>query len=106
MQLARIELFLQCLINALLPLHAILAGEFGTDDQSLEMLSIAIQRQVIAGHASENELLDLIRVHMAQALNFQPRRSKFSVNNDTAARQATTTSKLFSGGTSETPKKP
>lgn len=63
MQFAAGQLGMQGLMNALLPLNAILAGKFGADDQRDKMLSIAIEFQVFAGHASENELLDLIGVH-------------------------------------------
>ena len=63
MQFPGSELFLEGLIHPPLPLEATLADEFGTDDQRLEMLSIAIKGKMVAGHASENEFFDLIRMH-------------------------------------------
>ena len=53
MQLPGSELFLESLIDALLPLDTIFAAELGTDDQRLEMLSIAVQGEMFAGHAGE-----------------------------------------------------
>jgi len=90
----------------LLALHAILAGEFGADDNRLEVLAVAIEFEMFAGHAGADKLLDMFRVHLGQALSFQPRFSKPSVRMDTATKQATTTARLVSGATSETPKKP
>lgn len=63
MQFAAGQLGMQGLMNALLPLNAVLPGKFGTDDQRNKMLAIAIEFQVFAGHAGENELLDLIGMH-------------------------------------------
>ena len=90
----------------LLTLHAVLADEFGADDKGREMLAVAIEFKVFAGHAGKDELFDLFGVHRVQALSFQPRFSRCSVSRDTAAKQATTTARLVSGATSETPKKP
>jgi len=105
MQLPGSELFLESLIDALLPLDTIFAAELGTDDQRLEMLSIAVQGEMFAGHAGEDEFFNLVGVH-CQALSFQPRWSRRSVSSEMAVKQATTTSRLVSGATSETPKKP
>ncbi len=106
MQLTRCKLFLEGLVHPLLALDAILSDKFSADDQRFEMLSIAIQGEMFAGHAGEYEFFDLIGVHIGQALSFQPRFNRFSVNSDTARKQAKTTAKLVSGATSETPKKP
>ena len=106
MQLAGRELFLECLIDTLLPLNAIFANKFCADDQRFEMLSIAIQGEMFAIHASEYELFDLVGVHWCQALSFQPRFNRLSVSKDTARKQDMTTARLVSGATSETPKKP
>src|SRR5574343_172241 len=67
------QFFLQGLIHALLALHTILADEFAAHNDSLEMLAVAIQFEIITGHAGQNELLDEFRVHRGQALSFQPR---------------------------------
>ena len=106
MQLAGRKFFLECLIDTLLTLDAILTNEFSTDNQRFKMLSIAIQGEVFAIHASEYELFDLIGVHRCQALSFQPRFNRLSVSKDTARKQEMTTARLVSGATSETPKKP
>ena len=106
MQLPGRQFFLQGLIHALLALHTILAHELATDDDSLEMLAVAIQFEIIAGHAGQDELLDMFGIHRGQALSFQPRFNRLSVPQDTSAKQATTTIRLYSGATSETPKKP
>ena len=100
------QLFLQGLVNTLLALHTILADELATHDDGLEMLAVAIQFEIIAGHAGQDELLDVFGIHLGQALSFQPRFNRLSVPQDTSAKQATTTIKLLSGATSETPKKP
>lgn len=106
MQFAGRQLGLQRLINALLALDAALAGEFVADDGRLEVLAIAVEFEVFANHPGKDELLDLVGVHLRQFLSFQPRFSRCSVRNDTTEKQATTTVRLVSGGTSETPKKP
>ena len=106
MQLASRELFLERLVYALLALDAVFSDELSADNQRFKMLSIAIQHEMFAGHASEYELFDLIGVHCCQALSFQPRFNRFSVSKDTARKQEITTAKLVSGATSETPKKP
>lgn len=106
MQFAGRELFLERLIDTLLPLNAIFANKFCADDQRFEMLSIAIQGEMFAIHASEYELFDLVGVHWCQALSFQPRFNRLSVSKDTARKQDMTTARLVSGATSETPKKP
>ena len=106
MQLPGGELFLEYPIDVLLALYAVLAGEFGADHEGLKMLAVAIESEVLASHAGQDELFDLFGVHRVQALSFQPRFSRFSVSRDTAAKQATTTIRLTSGATSETPKKP
>ena len=106
MQLAGRELFLEYLIDVLLALNPVFTGKFGANHQRFEMLAIAIKGEMFAGHASENECFDLIRMHSIQALNFQPRLSRFRVSRDTAAKQPKTTPRLISGATSETPKKP
>ncbi len=72
MQFATIEMRLEQTIDVLLTLDTIFSYELGADQQRLEMLAIAIEFQVLAGHASENELFDLIGVHEIQVLNFQP----------------------------------
>jgi len=105
-QLAARKLCLERLINTLLALHAVQAGELGADDQRLEVLAVAVEFELLAGHAGTDKLLNMFRIHFGQALNFQPRFSKLSVSKDTAAKQATTTARLNSGATSETPKKP
>lgn len=106
MQLAGGQFFLQGFIHALLTLHTVLPDEFATHDDSLEMLAVAIEFEKIAGHTGQDQLLDMFGVHLGQALSFQPRFSRLSVPQDTTAKQATTTSRLVSGATSETPKKP
>ena len=106
MQLPGRQFFLQGLIHALLALHTILAHELATDDDGLEMLAVTIQFEIIAGHAGQDELLDMFGIHRGQALSFQPRFNRLSVPQDTSAKQATTTIRLYSGATSETPKKP
>ncbi len=106
MQLPGGELFLECLVDALLALHAIFADKLGADDQRLEMLAIAVQHKVIAGHACKDEFFDLIGMHLGQALSFQPRFKRLSVTSDTAMKQEMTTTRLVSGATSETPKNP
>ncbi len=106
MQLTRVEFFLQYFVHMLLTLNAALASKFSTYHRRLEMLTIAIEVEIFAGHASENKLLDLFGVHHVQPLSFQPRLSRRRVSMDTAAKQATTTARLVSGATSETPKKP
>ena len=106
MQFAGRKLVLERLIYVLLTLYAIFASELGADDERLEMLAIAIKFKVVTGHPGKNELFDLFGMHRVQALNFQPCFSNPSVNSDTAAKQATTTIRLSSGATSETPKKP
>src|SRR5574343_290965 len=106
MQLPGVEFILQNLVYMLLALHAVLADELAAHDDGLEMMAIAVERQVFAGHAGEDELLDLVRVHHVQPLSFQPRFSRLSVSTDTAAKQAKTTARLVCGATSETPKKP
>ena len=106
MQFPGCELFLEGLVHALLALDAGLSGKLGADDQRFKMLPIAIQGEMFAVHACENELFDLIGVHWCQALSFQPRFNRFSVSKDTAKKQEKTTAKLVSGATSETPKKP
>jgi len=63
MQLPGGELFLEGLIDVLLALNAIFANEFATDDECLEMLAITVQRKMLADHAGEDELLDLIGMH-------------------------------------------
>ena len=105
MQLPGRELFLEGLVHALLPLHAVFPDELGTDHEGLEMLAVAVEREMFAGHAGADEFLDLIGMHV-QALSFQPRLSSLSVSSDTPAKQAKTTARLTSGATSETPKKP
>ena len=100
------QLFLQGLVNTLLALHTILADEFAAYDDGLEMLAVTVEFEVVAVHAGEDELLDVFGMHRIQALSFQPRFSRLSVPQDTTAKQATTTSRLVSGATSETPKKP
>lgn len=106
MQFAGIQLGPQGLINPLLALHATLSREFAADDDGFEMLAIAIQAEVLAGEAGENELFDLFRMHHGQYLNFQPRFSNSRVNTETPMKQATTMLRLTAGETSETPKKP
>gem|GEM_PF-4657923 len=106
MQFASRQLFLERLVHALLALDTILADKLGADDKSLEMLAIAIQFKVVAGHAGEDELLDQFGMHAYQFLSFQPRLSKASVNRLVTAKQTATTARLRSGATSETPKKP
>jgi len=106
MQLPGGELFLEGLIDALLALDTALADKLGTDNERLEMLAVTVQREMLAGHAGEYEFLDMVGKHRVQALSFQPRLSRLNVSSETAAKQATTTSRLVSGGTSETPKKP
>lgn len=106
MQFAGCELVLERPVDMLLALHAVFAGELGADDERLEMLAIAIEFKVFARHPGKDELFDLFGVHRVQALNFQPRFSKLSVSSDAAVKQATTTIRLTSGATSETPKKP
>ena len=106
MQFPGCELFLEGLVHALLALDAALSGKLSADNQRFKMLPIAIQGEMFAVHASEYELFDLIGVHWCQALSFQPRFNRFSVPQDTTAKQATTTIRLCSGATSETPKKP
>jgi len=66
MQLPGSELFLEGLIDALLPLDATHPGKFRTNDESLEMLAVAIQGEMLTGHAGENEFFDLIGVHMVR----------------------------------------
>ncbi len=106
MQLTRIESLLQYFVHMLLALHAVLAGKLIAHHGRLEMLTIAIELEVLADHAGEDELLDLFGVHHVQPLSFQPRFSRRRVSMDTAAKQVTTTARLVSGATSETPKKP
>jgi len=62
-QLPTVKVRFQNLVNVLLALHTIFANELGTDQQGLKMLAIAIEFEMLAGHAGEYELLDLIRVH-------------------------------------------
>jgi len=90
----------------LLALHAALAGKFIAHYGRHKVLAVTIEFEVFAGHASEYQLLDLFRVHHVQPLNFQPCFNRRRVSMDTAAKQATTTARLISGATSETPKKP
>lgn len=106
MQFAGRQLVPERLVDTLLALHAVLAGEFGADHEGLEVLAVAIEFQVFAGHAGKDELFDLFGVHRVQALSFQPRFNRCNVSSDTATKQATTTARLLSGATSETPKKP
>ncbi len=98
---------LQGLIDALLALHAILAGEFGTDHDRFEVVSVAVEGKVLAVHPGADDLFYLVGVHhVVQALSFQPCFSRRRVSRDTAVKQARTTARLVSGATSETPKKP
>ena len=90
----------------LLTLHAVLADEFGANDKGREMLAVAIEFKVVADHAGAYKFFDLFGMHRVQALSFQPRFNRCSVNRETAAKQAATTVRLLSGATSETPKKP
>lgn len=106
MQLARVELFLEYFVHVLLTLHAALAGKLIAHHSRHEMLAVTIEFEVFAGHAGEYQLLDLFRVHHVQPLNFQPSFNRRNVSMDTATKQATTTARLISGATSETPKKP
>ena len=106
MQLPAGELFLECLVHPLLALDTVFANKFGADHQGLEMLAVAVKREMIAGHAREDEFFDLIGMHLGQALSFQPRFRRLSVTSDTARKQEMTTTRLVSGATSETPKKP
>ncbi len=106
MQLPGIEFCLEDFVHVLLALDSALAGKFVADNQRLKVLTVTIEGEVFAGHAGANEFFDLFGMHRVQALSFQPRFSRFSVNNDTATKQATTTVRLISGATSETPKKP
>ena len=107
MQFPGRQFFLEGLIDPLLTLDAIHAGKFGADHKGLEMLSIAVEGEMFAGHAGADEFLDLIGVHRSvQALSFQPRLSRLSVSRETTAKLARTTPRLISGAMSETPKKP
>src|SRR5574343_303005 len=107
MQFAAIEARLEDLIDPLLALHTALADELIADDQCVKMMPVAVEFKVGTIHPGEDELFDLIGVHhRVQPLNFQPRRRSSSVSKETAAKQTTTTLRLFSGETSETPKKP
>ena len=106
MQFPGIQLFLQGLIHALLTLHAVLPDKFLTYYQGLKMLAIAIKFKLFTGHAGKDEFLDMVGMHHVQPLSFQPRFSRLNVAMDTAVKQATTTARLISGATSETPKKP
>ena len=63
MQLPGRELFLEGLIDTLLTLNAVLPDELGTDHERLEMLAVAIECKVLAGHAGKNKLFDLFGVH-------------------------------------------
>src|SRR5574343_452306 len=63
MQFPGIQFFLQGLIHALLTLHTAHPGKFVTDHEGLKVLAIAIQLQVFAGHASKDQLLDMVGVH-------------------------------------------
>jgi len=106
MQFPGIQFFLQGLIHALLTLHAALPNKFLTYNQGLKMLAIAIKFKQVTGHAGKDKFLDMVGMHHVQPLSFQPRFSRFKVTTDTAAKQVTTTARLISGATSETPKKP
>ena len=106
MQFAAGQLVLYRSINMLLSLDPVQADKLGADDNGRKMLAVAIKGEMFAGHAGEDECFDLIRMHSIQALNFQPRLSRFRVSRDTAAKQPKTTPRLISGATSETPKKP
>lgn len=106
MQLAGRQLFLESLIHPLLPLHTVFPDELAAHNDRLKMLAIAIEFEKITGHAGQDQLFDMFRMHRIQALSFQPRFSRLSVPQDTTAKQATTTIRLTSGATSETPKKP
>src|SRR5574343_88738 len=70
------QLFLQGLVNTLLALHTILADEFAAHDDGLEMLAVTVEVEVVAGHAGEDEVLDVFGMHRIQALSFQPRFSR------------------------------
>jgi len=106
MQLAGCQLFLQGLVHTLLTLHAVLADKLAADNDGLKVLAVAVEFEKIAGHTGQDQLFDSFGVHRIQALSFQPRFNRLSVPQDTTAKQATTTIRLVSGATSETPKKP
>ena len=63
MQLASRKLFFESLINPLLALDAILANKFATHDDGLKMLAVAVQFEIVAGHAGQDELFDMFGVH-------------------------------------------
>jgi hypothetical protein len=51
----------QHLVDALLPLHAILADELGTDDQRLEVMAIADDLQMLAGQTCGDDRSGLVQ---------------------------------------------
>jgi hypothetical protein len=63
----------------LLALHAVLADKFALTMMASKCWPSPSRDEVFAGHAGEDELLDLVGVHHFQALSFQPRFSRFSV---------------------------
>ena len=63
MQFPGRQFFLQGLVHPLLALDAILANKFAAHDDGLKMLAVTVQFEIVAGHAGQDELLDMFGVH-------------------------------------------